>query len=282
MTSKELINKDPSRKDFEGLNFYNCVFENMELNRYNFAYSTFTEVEFKNCNLNNSNFTGCNFYSINFSGSIINNSFFNGATFHDENDAFVDCQLNDVIFSRSNFYKTLFLNSSLKNANFSCATMNGTIFQGKTDLSNICVYNATSGSKVIFDYSNCIVSEYVLNHFYPLVCPEEGSFIAWKNLHNGTLAKLLIPEDAKRSSGEYRECRADKVIVVELFKMYSGKRMKCGYSIENKKQRYDLGSTVKAVSWDDNRFNSSTYGITFFMTKQEAEEFASMLPYPLE
>ena len=48
-----------------------------------------------------------------------------------------------------------------------------------------------------------------------LVPPEEGSFIAFKKLQGGIICKLLIPEDAKRSSATTRKCRASKAIVLE-------------------------------------------------------------------
>ena len=36
--------------------------------------------------------------------------------------------------------------------------------------------------------------------FFPLACPESGSFIGWKKTAEDLIVKLLIPEDAKRSS----------------------------------------------------------------------------------
>ena len=48
-------------------------------------------------------------------------------------------------------------------------------------------------------------------------CPEIGSFMAFKKLGDGLIAKLEIPEYAKRSSATSRKCRASEVKVLEIF-----------------------------------------------------------------
>ena len=98
--------------------------------------------------------------------------------------------------------------------------------------------------------------------------PEEGSFIGWKKCSNGIVAKLLIPEDAKRSHGSERKCRADKVTVLEIFGAEFGKSGG-GYKIVE----YRKGETVVSDSWDKDRWNVCSHGIHFFLTRIEAEEY---------
>src|SRR6185437_601233 len=47
--------------------------------------------------------------------------------------------------------------------------------------------------------------------------PEEGAFIGFKKCQGGVIVKLLIPEDAKRSHGTERKCRASKAVVLDVF-----------------------------------------------------------------
>ena len=102
-----------------------------------------------------------------------------------------------------------------------------------------------------------------LPHFQ--IVPEEGSFIAYKKVNTGVI-KLLIPEDAKRTSNLVgRKCRASHVKVLEG----SGKSMT---HIEHQLE-YKEGEIVYADKYDDDIRIECTSGIHFFMTRREAEEY---------
>ncbi len=103
-------------------------------------------------------------------------------------------------------------------------------------------------------------------------CPEQGSFIAWKKLRNDAIAKLLIPEEAKRSSATSRKCRASKA---EVFAIYSedGKRIDEGFSEYDSSFIYRVGETVYPDKWDEYRWTECSNGIHFFTTRKEAEEY---------
>jgi hypothetical protein len=97
--------------------------------------------------------------------------------------------------------------------------------------------------------------------------PEEGSFIAYKKVTTGVI-KLLIPEDAKRTSSLVsRKCRASHVMVLEG----------SGFSPTHteKKLEYKEGEVVYADAFNDDIRVDCTSGIHFFMTKKEAEEWYS-------
>jgi hypothetical protein len=97
--------------------------------------------------------------------------------------------------------------------------------------------------------------------------PEEGSFIAYKKVTTGVI-KLLIPEDAKRTSSLVsRKCRASHVRVLEG----------SGFSPTHteKKLEYKEGEVVYADAFNDDIRVDCTSGIHFFMTKKEAEEWYS-------
>lgn len=106
--------------------------------------------------------------------------------------------------------------------------------------------------------------------FIPLACPDTGSFIGWKKV-NGYIIKLLIPEDAKRSSATTSKCRSDKAIVLAI-ENADGTVAEVT-EVENNnyaKITYRVGETVYPDSWDDNRYNECSHGIHFFINRQEA------------
>ena len=95
--------------------------------------------------------------------------------------------------------------------------------------------------------------------------PEEGSFIAWKKCRNSVIVKLNIPEDAKRSHGTERKCRASFADVLEVI----GSEM--GISLHDGKTEYRAGQRVTPDSFDENRWNTCGNGIHFYLTRVEAE-----------
>ena len=118
------------------------------------------------------------------------------------------------------------------------------------------------------DLTNAVYTETVLN----LQCPEEGSFIAWKKLAGDSIAKLLIPEDAKRSSATTRKCRASKAIVLSIYDK-NNEEISEGRSKRNVDFIYRVGETVYPDSWDEDRWNECSNGIHFFITRREAKEY---------
>ena len=99
--------------------------------------------------------------------------------------------------------------------------------------------------------------------------PETGNFEAWKKCASGVIVKLLIPEDAKRSHGSGRKCRASKAVVLEVFGAEYG-QSGGGYGVVI----YRKGETVEPLNgWDKDRWNVCSSGIHFFLTRIEAEDY---------
>lgn len=98
--------------------------------------------------------------------------------------------------------------------------------------------------------------------------PEEGSFIGWKKLSGGVIAKLLIPAEARRTSTPIgRKNRAEFVVVLELFGEAEG------VSMHDKSTIYRKGETVRPDSYNGDIRLECTNGIHFFITRQEAEDY---------
>ena len=109
--------------------------------------------------------------------------------------------------------------------------------------------------------------------FLPIQCPEEGSFIAYKKA-KGLVVKLLIPDDAKRSSATSRKCRCDKAKVLEI--MQPDKTTSNQTSVPSNYDPdfvYEVGETVMVSDFEEDRFVECAAGIHFFITFDEAKKY---------
>lgn len=110
--------------------------------------------------------------------------------------------------------------------------------------------------------------------FIPISCPSDGSFIGWKKIR-GCLVKLLIPEDAKRSSATTNKCRCDKAKVLEIIDLTTNEHLDKIINEEYVKCVYKVGEMVYPDKFDKKRWEECSHGIHFFINKQEAVEYVS-------
>ena len=110
-----------------------------------------------------------------------------------------------------------------------------------------------------------------------MACPSDGAFIGWKKCrahgkdNECLIVKLLIPEDAKRSSATGRKCRCDKAIVLEVQDVDGNEVDKPAYSTYTLTFKYVKGETViPKEPFEEDRFKECASGIHFFITRQEA------------
>lgn len=97
--------------------------------------------------------------------------------------------------------------------------------------------------------------------YIPMACPDTGEFIAWKKAYkayyeDAYLVKLLIPEDARRSSATGRKCRADKAVVLSIEPIVAGGVIpEVVHSKHDKSFTYKVGQTVVAPDFDTDLLN---------------------------
>lgn len=120
-----------------------------------------------------------------------------------------------------------------------------------------------------------------LNQWYPLACPEEGSFIGWKKTYSYAddsdlvtecLVKLEIPADALRSSSFGRKCRASKARVLSIFNLNAQKYISESHSIQDPEFIYKVGETItpQGDPFCKDRFVECGPGIHFYISKADA------------
>lgn len=120
--------------------------------------------------------------------------------------------------------------------------------------------------------------------FIPQMIPDTGSFIGWKRVQMGdhkghwpgsVIAKLLIPEDARRLTLPDGQCRASKVKVLELQRI-DGTILPPeaeALSLKDGKTRWRAGETVEAKDFSSELYNEWTPGIYFYLDRRCAVEY---------
>lgn len=114
--------------------------------------------------------------------------------------------------------------------------------------------------------------------FIPMACPDTGSFVAWKKAFSISedpyLVKLLIPEDARRSSATGRKCRADKAKVLAIEPIVAVPVIADKvYSKYDPYFYYQVGQHITVPDFDTDRFIECAPGIHFFINRQEAIDY---------
>ena len=163
--------------------------------------------------------------------------------------------------------------ANLGGANLSGADLRGANLSG-ADLSGADLRGANlSGADLrgAKELDKCLYNE--LTAFFALVCPEEGSFIAWKKCKNDKIVKLEIPAEAKRSSATSRKCRAEFAKVLEVQNL-DGTTDETGVAYSKQDGMiYKVGEVVYPDKFDENRWNECSNGIHFFITRKEAAQY---------
>ena len=159
-------------------------------------------------------------------------------------------------------------NANLCCANLCCANLRGADLCGANlsgaDLRDANLCDAKNTNKTAWD---------AYTAFYPLQCPETGSFIGYKKAAD-KIVMLEICADAKRSSATSRKCRCSKAKVLSITHLDGSDsgltEVRSNYS---KEFVYRVGEVAEVPDFDDNRWNECAAGIHFFITREEAVKY---------
>lgn len=166
--------------------------------------------------------------------------------------------LRDADLRNADLCRANLRNANLRGADLRCANLRNADLRG-ANLSDADLFGA-SIDQMMWD---------IYTVFYPLQCPESGSYIGYKKA-SGLVVELEIPADARRSSATSRKCRASKAKVLSITDINgnpAGGQVKSNY---DPNFVYTIGETVEVSDFDDDRWNECSTGIHHFITRAEA------------
>ena len=160
--------------------------------------------------------------------------------------------------------------ANLRGANLRGANLRGANLRG----ANLRVADIYGADLRGADLRGTKIDPMLLNKFYPICCPEAGSFVGWKKVRGNLIVKLEVTENAKRSSAFGRKCRCNEAKVLDIQNLDgTSADVTEVYSKHDANFAYRVGETVRVDNFDEDRRNECAPGIHFFITRQEAVDY---------
>ena len=227
-------------------------------------------------NLRGANLRGADLFGANLRNADLSNADLFGANLRGANlfganlrDADLrNADLSNANLSNANLFGANLRGANLSNANLFGANLRGANLRG-ADLFGANLRDANLSNANLREASIDQMMWNIYTVFYPLQCPESGSYIGYKKA-SGLVVELEIPADARRSSATSRKCRASKAKVLSITDINgnpAGGQVKSNY---DPNFVYAIGETVEVTDFDDNRWNECSTGIHHFITRAEA------------
>jgi hypothetical protein len=231
--------------------------------------------------LRNANLYGANLYGANLYGASLRNANLYGASLRNAN--LYGASLRDADLRNANLYGADLRNADLRNADLRDADLRDANLYGANlygaSLRNANLYGANLRNADLRDAdlrdanlrdANLYGADLTdLQKTRTQICPQSGSFTAFKKLHDGVIAKLQIPATAKRSNAPGgRKCRASKAKVISFLDCQETEI----FSQWDKTFKYTVGEIVEPKeAFNINWWEECASGIHFYLSKEEAE-----------
>lgn len=237
---------DLSEADLNGVNLSNA-----DLSYTNLRGANLSGADLNNANLRNADLRGADLWNVNLRNADLKYANLRGINLRNSNLKYAN--LSDTNLMDADLGDADLRNADLRDTDLRCADLRN------ADLRDAILSNA--------DLSGVITNMYTIG--YNLVCPEEGSFIGYKKASR-YIVKLLILEDAKRSSATTMKCRCDKAKVLDIENVETGEKIEEIESNFDSEFIYKVGEIVSVDNFDDDRWNECAPGIHFFMNRKNA------------
>ncbi len=186
--------------------------------------------------------------------------------------SFQDVDLNGVDFSGASVENALFDGCPLRGASFRDGNMKTASFRycdmRKCDIRGADLYGAVLEHA---DLSDIMSDEGT--KWFRLHCPEKGAFLGYKKCVNDRLVQLLIPADAKRTSATLRSCRCSKAKVLTIKSFDYKENFDEAWSLVDENFVYKRGQWVEVKNFNEDRWQDSTTGIHFWLSREEAKAY---------
>ena len=243
----------------------------VDLSDEDLSYVDLKDIDLRCIFLRGTNLRGVNLECVNLKGADLKGAYLKGADLKDTDFTVAElsgANLTDAELSGANLSYANLTDVDLIGLNLIGAILKDVILIDadlrRADLegANLTGAKLTGANLKDVKYNNS-------TSFFTLQCPEEGSFIGYKKA-NDKIVKLLITEDAKRSSATTRKCRCNKAKVLSITSLDGKKNFEKVNSDYDIYFIYEVGKVIEVKDFDDNRWNECSAGIHFFITREEA------------
>ncbi|MCQ4735453.1 pentapeptide repeat-containing protein [Anaerotruncus colihominis] len=237
------------------------------------------KADLPGANLSKANLSGANLSKANLSGADLSGAHLSKANLYEADLSGADlsgAHLSGANLTGAHLSWAKLLRTNLSGAHLSWAKLLGTNLSGahltganlleanlsRANLSGANLSKALNIDTLSWDSNTA---------FYPLQCPETGTYTAYKKANN-LIVELEIPYDALRSSATSRTCRASKAKVISITDLAgrpAGDRVLSDYAYSPKIE-YIVGQTIEIPNFDTNRWHECAPGIHHYITREEA------------
>ena len=254
------------RADLKGANLKGANLSGADLKYANLYGANLYDADLSGADLYGANLGCADLRSADLKGTYLKGANLSGADLR--NADLRSANLYDADLSGADLY-----GANLYGANLGCADLRDVNLRdvnlGCVDLSGADLKGADLSGANLWDADLSCVK----NIFFPMACPEKGSFIAFKKA-GCYIIELFIPSNAKRCSATSRKCRCSKAKVISITTLSGDKtNITEVHSNYDPNFIYKLGEYVEVKNFDDNRWNECSTGIYFFITRQEAVNY---------
>lgn len=185
---------------------------------------------------------------------------------------FLHVCLDGADLSGCRFHNTLFGQCTLRGADLRHADLHGAMLRG-ADMTGADIRGANLFCAVLERAKLDEIISDESTRFFRLHCPEQGAFVGYKKCCDDRIVELLIPADAKRSSATCTTCRCNRAKVMIIKSFDCSEYYEEAWSLVDENFVYRRGQWVEVPDFDEDRWNDSTRGIHFWMTREEAVKY---------
>ena len=266
-----LSGENLSYVDLSNSNLKCVILESANLKGANLESTNLTSANLENTNLEDVNLTDANLtYAYlsytNLRGADLEGAYLRSAKLRGAILSYA-CLINTCLIyedlTGANLKSANLRGADLSYANLSCANLRG------VDLTDADLTDTILTRADLIDANLTDIKYDHTTSFFALQCQEEGSFIGYKKA-NDKIVKLLITEDAKRSSATTRKCRCNKAKVLSITSLDGKKNFEKVNSNYDPDFVYEVGKIVEVKDFDEDRWKECAPGIHFFITRDEA------------
>lgn len=257
--------------------------ERADLSGVDLSETDLSRADLSNADLSRADLSETNLREADLYGAILRYAILGGAEL-------AGADLSEANLSRADLSEANMVAANLRRANLSRADLSGAdlvaanlreadLYRADMCRANLSEADMWGASLFGADLSGADLSGASNISYIPLACPEEGAFIGFKKAYNDqighqpVIVKLLILEDAKRSSATTNKCRCNKAKVLDIQDIFGNSVNIVAYSKFDTAFVYKIGETIEVKDFDENRFNECAPGIHFFINRYDAVNY---------